>query len=423
MTNLAIISLIFLIAAIVIGFIRNVNVGLVGILLAVILGYGSGSFTGKQILSGWSSSMFLTLAGITLVFSIVQANGSLELLIRKIVNKMGNMVVLVPIVYFAISWIISALGPGLIPTAALVTVLAVPLAHETGFHPILLALIGVHAADAGRFTMLTVEGNLITELLLEQGFTDHIMTGICVSSTILALLMSLIAYLWYKGYRVRVGMGRAVEVEKFTSKQIISLIGMLVMALLILVFKFETSLAAFSVGIVLILLGVGDQKKALSLMPWNTMFLVCGVGVLMNLVIELGGIDLLSDFLASIMSAQTAAALIGLTAGIMSLFSSTLGVVIPTLVPTVGPLISQVGGAVTTMELCAAIGFIASTSGISPMSTAGGLTLGAISSDPEYAEKYTTNKIFIELIAWVAFYLIFCTVVALTGYFHWFAAL
>ena len=79
-------------------------------------------------------------------------------------------------------------------------------------------------------------------------------------------------------------MGKTTEVSKFTKEQIISLIGMLVMVILILVFKFEASLAAFSVGATLIILRVGDQKAALKAMPWGTMILVCGVGVLMNLV-------------------------------------------------------------------------------------------------------------------------------------------
>ena len=51
-----------------IGSFLNVNVGLVSIFFAVILGYGSGQFTGKEIISGWSGSLFMTLAGIT--FSI-----------------------------------------------------------------------------------------------------------------------------------------------------------------------------------------------------------------------------------------------------------------------------------------------------------------------------------------------------------------
>lgn len=421
--NMATLSLIMLVAAIAIGFFLNVNVGLVSIFFAVILGYGSGQFTGKEIISGWSGSLFMTLAGITLVFAIVQSNNSLELLIRKIINKLGKAVVLVPVVYFVFAWAVSAAGPGLIPTAALVTVLAVPLAHETGFHPLMLSMTAVAAANAGRFTMLTVEGNLITDLLVAQGYTENVMMGVCVSSTILAVILSVVYYIWYKGYKVRQGMGKATEVSKFTKEQIVSLIGMLVMVILILVFKFEASLAAFSVGGTLIILRVGDQKAAFKAMPWGTMILVCGVGVLMNLVVELGGIDLLSSGLASIMTEQTAAGFSGLTAGILSLFSSTLGVVLPTLIPTVGSLIAKVGAAVTPMELCAAIGFASSTSGISPASTAGALTMGAMTSDPEFAEKYKPEKLFMELLIWALVSVGIVVLLAFIGFFRWFSVL
>ena len=55
----------------------------------------------------------------------------------------------------------------------------------------------------------------------------------------------------------------------------------------------------------------------------------------MNITQKMGGIDLLSDILASFMSARTAAPLMGVTGGIMSWFSSANGVVFPTLIPAV----------------------------------------------------------------------------------------
>ena len=73
----------------------------------------------------------------------------------------------------------------------------------------MLSMTAVAAANAGRFTMLTVEGNLITDLLGAQGYTKNVMMGVCVSSTILAIILSVVYYIWYKGYKVRQGMGKA----------------------------------------------------------------------------------------------------------------------------------------------------------------------------------------------------------------------
>ena len=63
----------------------------------------------------------------------------------------------------------------------------------------------------------------------------------------------------------------------------------------------------------------------------------------MEVVIQVGGVDALSSGLASIMNTHTAIAIQGLTAGIMSWFSSAIGVVWPTLVPTVGDIAKNVG--------------------------------------------------------------------------------
>lgn len=419
---LAGISLLILLASVAIGFFRKMNVGIVALLGAVVLGYGSGQFSDSDIIAGFGSSLFLTLAGITMVFTMVQSNRSLELLIHKIIARIGNFIILVPIIFFIFSWLVSASGPGLIPTAALVAVIAIPVAKVSGYSPVMLAIMGVHAANAGRFTVLTVEGNLINELLGAQGYTESIIFPLCLSVTIIAVILSVIAFIWYKGYKVKyVESDTQIGAEKFTKEQLLTLAGMLVMVLLILVGGLSAGLAAFSVGAVLLFLRVSDEKTVFKNMPWGTILMVVGVGMLMNLVIASGGIDLLSAYLTSIMNPTTASALTCIIAGVMSWFSSTLGVVMPTLLPTVSNIINTVGGDVTVLEIVAAIGFAASSAGLSPASTAGSLILGAVTSDPQYKTQYESDKLFIELFAWAAVSIVIIAAIALTGYFRWFA--
>lgn len=81
--------------------------------------------------------------------------------------------------------------------------------------------------------------------------------------------------------------------------------------------------------------------------------MISGINMLMALVIQLGGIDLLASGLARLMSPVTAPGVMGLTAGIMSWFSSTSGVVMPTLIPTVTDVAAQVGGG--RLDACAAL--------------------------------------------------------------------
>lgn len=419
--NLGLLALLILIGVIAFGFFRKMNIGILAILAATILGYACGQFTGKDINGGFSASLFLTLAGVTLLFGIVNETGALDLLMQKVIAHMGKMFPLIPLVYFIFCWVVSASGPGLIPTAALLTVLAIPIAKETGFDPVMLCIVGINAANAGRFTHLTVEGRLIDSLLGDQGFHESIVNETCVGSTVMAVILSVVVYVFYKSWKVqRKDMPESGKLEKFNHQQLLSFAGMLVMAALILVLKLETGLAALSVSAVLIFIGICDEGKAVKRIPLNTILLVCGVGVLMNEVISLGGIKLLSAALASMMNPVTASALSGLTAGILSFFSSTLGVVMPTLLPTVGGIISKVGN-ITPLEIAGAMVFCSSTSGISPASTAGALTMSAVTSDSAFAKAHPARKLFVELFAWAIGSLLIVVVFCLFGFFKWFA--
>ena len=140
--------------------------------------------------------------------------------------------------------------------------------------------------------------------------------------------------------------------------------------------------------------------------------MVTGVGMLMEAVISVGGVDLMSTGLASIMTPRTAVAIQGLSAGIMSWFSSAIGVVWPTLVPTVSDIAATVGvspnGRISIMCLTAAF------AGLSPASTGGGLILAANATDPEFT-KEKENKLFIRLFIVSALMLAIIVVAALLG--------
>ena len=72
--DLKVALLLVLVAVIVIGFIRKINVGLLAIAAASIVAYASGAFKAKAVISGFNSSLFVTLMGVTLLFGVIQSN-------------------------------------------------------------------------------------------------------------------------------------------------------------------------------------------------------------------------------------------------------------------------------------------------------------------------------------------------------------
>lgn len=416
--DMGVVSLIVLVIVVALGFIRKANVGILAIAAAAILAYASEQFTAKNVTSGLSASLFMTLLGVTLLFGVIQANGCLELMMRKMVKLFGRQVWVIPILMYAVGWIMSAIGPGCVPSLAFVAALAIPLAHETGYNPIMLMMIGDLATYSGRWSPISPEGILVNQLMSDQGFTG-VLTPMIINTFIGSVVLSAIVFVYYKGHKVKSKeyLSDGSAVEKFERNHIIALLGILVMLAGVIFLSMDVGLASFIVAAVLICLGICDQKTAIKNIPWNTLVLVCGVGVLMSMVISTGGIDLLANIMSSVMSPATAAPIAGVCAGAMSWFSSTMGVVLPTLVPTIGTLVENVGGGVSAIEIVSSIGIISSCAGFSPASTVGALIMGAYESDPEFVGQKTSNALFAELFAWSVFCVLFLALLSLLGVF------
>ena len=394
--NLGIISLIALLAAIIIGFVRNANVGILCMGFSMVLGLVFG-LDAKEILSGFSSSLFIQMVGITYLFAIINSNGTLELLARKMVGLVGKKKALIPFVMYILGFLICAVGPGAIPSLAIIPVIAIPVAVSAGINPIMTAIIGDLGVMSGRMSPLTPEAAVVRELMEEQGLVGNTIP-IMIGMTITALIVVVLVYIYYKGWKVEKHEEEKEEVlPKFNGKQWLSLAGLIVLAVGVLFFSWNVGLTGFLVGSVLIVLGCGEEKKAIKGIPWNVILMVLGVGILMNVISLSGGIDIMVAGLEKIMGHRTAAMIMAITAGFMSFFSSGLGVVFPTLIPTASGLASGLG--VGAVELVSVIVIGGTVSGFTPISTTGALIMAGVAQQEGAEEKFPQNRLFVELFA------------------------
>lgn len=398
MEKMALITLFALVVTIAIGFIKKVNVGILAIGAALIVGRIAG-MKDSAIIGGFNASLFFMLAGVTYLFSILQENGALELLANKMVSLAKGKKWAIPIAVYIVGFILPAVGPGAVPALAIIPTFSVPLALAVGMNPLMMAIIGVLGLLGGRMTPITPEGILITDLAGKQGITN-VMNSVLAGSTITSFLLAVIVYVFYKGYKsTHPTAAEETKLPKFTKGQNISLVGVAIVIFFVLVFKVNIGIISFLVGSLLLIIGVADEVKVIKRIPWGVLLMVTGVGVLMNVLVKVKGVELLANALSSIMTQGTAASIIGLTGGIMSWFSSQLGVVLPTLVPTVGQIAQTVGGNVTPTELISAVGIAGSVAGISPLSTGGALILASVVASTN-CSKEEENKLFINLFVW-----------------------
>ena len=415
--NLGLVSLIVLLLAIIIGFARNANVGILCVGFSMILSIVY-KVDIKTVIAGLSSSLFIQMVGITYLFAIIQGNGTLELLARKMVRLVGTKTHLIPFVMYILGCIVCAIGPGAIPSLAIIPVIAIPVAVSAGVNPIMTAIIGDLGVMSGRMSPLTPESAVVRELMKQQGLeANTIPIMICLTFT--ALICVVLVYIYYKGWKVeKVEATTKEKLPSFEPKQWLSILGLVVLAVGALFFSWNVGFTGFLVGSILIVLGCADEKKTISAIPWNVILMVLGVGILMNVITISGGIDIMVAALEKVMNKTIAAMVMGVVAGIMSFFSSGLGVVFPTLIPTAAGLSGGLG--VSAIELVSVIVIGGTVAGFTPVSTTGALIMAGVSQQKDAEEKFPQNRMFIELFSVSFIALGVLAIVAFSGVYNLF---
>lgn len=198
---LPIISLLVLAVVVAIGFIKKINLGFFALGAAFVLGT-VGGMKASQITAGFSSSMFVTLVGVTFMFGMASQNGTLELFSKKVVALVGKHTVLIPILMFVLSAFISAIGPGHIAAGILMTTFAMYLAFAMDINPMATSLYAKLGANAGCASTLSITGILAAQLSNPLGYTGFGL-HLFLSTLLSGFVFTLVIYILYKGYAVK----------------------------------------------------------------------------------------------------------------------------------------------------------------------------------------------------------------------------
>jgi len=150
-------------------------------------------------------------------------------------------------------------------------------------------------------------------------------------------------------------------------------------------------MAAFTGAVVLAGLRVADHEQAIRKMPWIPILMVSGVSVLVALLEKTGGLDLFTEILAKFATPGTLTGVIAFVTGVISVYSSTSGVVLPAFLPTVPGLIARLGG--DPFGVASSMNIGAHLVDMSPLSTTGAMCIAGI-SDPEQVRQ-TYNKLLV----------------------------
>ncbi|HET9371202.1 MAG TPA: SLC13 family permease [Vicinamibacterales bacterium] len=392
-------SLAALLVAIALSMTTRINVGVVSIALAWVVGQYVAGQTAAGIVAGFPASLFLTLTGITLLFSAAETNGTLEKLTGRAAALARGDARMLPLVFFAIACGISAVGPGAISSVALVAPIAMAMAARAGVSPFLTALVVTNGANAGNLSPVSSVGVIANTAMTGAGLPDHegvVWFGNFAASALVAAAAYVVLGGWKAGpiaieHSVAAGAadtrGLALSwMQRLTLVVLVAWIAGVVLGL-------HLGLSAFAAAAVLIAIGAADERAALRRVPWGVIVMVSGVTVLIALLDKTGGMALFSSMLSRLASPATVNAAMAFVTGAISLYSSTSGVVMPAFLPTVPSVIAQVGGG-DPLALALSINIGSSLVDVSPLSTLGALCVAAVADGPE------ATSLFRKLMAW-----------------------
>lgn len=377
--NIGILSMLALALVIAVGYLRKLNTGVLSIGAAFLFGRFVVGMAPKEIVGGWPLKLFFVLLGMTFLFSIASVNGTLHLIAYQITSRMGRQRRLIPLVLFVLSAVLAALGPGNIAICALMLPIAMVISREEKIPLLLSASMVIAGANAGGLSPIAPTGIIGVTLAAEFGL--NIGRAVFLKQIIGQALFAVMLYIFFKGYRLTSGPPKLVDRKRINRHQVLTLVVIVLVMAGILYLKWDIGLTAFLGAALLIFLKVVDENKAVASVPWTTLILICGVGLLVNVCRQAGGIDCLTMALSTFMNARLAAPIMAVTGGLMSLVSSASGVVMPTLLPAVPKLVASVGGNATQLVSAIIMGAHMVTN--SPFSTLGALAVASAANAQE----------------------------------------
>jgi len=136
----AIISLAAMVAVVLIANKKNMNVGLVGIAMAMLIGTMAG-LKYKQIVGGFNTSLFIRSIGMQSMIVVAKMNGALESISKRIIRVgCGRAIKVLPIFLYVALLACEWMGTGVF---SLALPILCALAFETGMPVLKIAGIGL----------------------------------------------------------------------------------------------------------------------------------------------------------------------------------------------------------------------------------------------------------------------------------------
>lgn len=384
-----------IVMSIVLGYTTKINIGLFAIAFSYLIGCFGMDLKANEIIELWPLKIFFVIFAVTLFYNFALANGALEKLCSHLIYKCRHFPAFLPLAIFFVATITAGLGAGYYTVLATMAPMILVLSKRTNLNIVIATLSVNYGALAGANFITSQSGVIFRELMRSAGVAnDNTFTytlGIFAATFLMPIVvLSIYSFMNAKNSKIAIEAILPEPLDKKQKQSIILIFMMMAIVLIVPILnllmpqiqaieflnaRIDIGFIAIFFALICLFLKLGDEKTVISLVPWNTLIMICGVGMLISLGVEVGVIYSLTEWLSTNVPIWMIPILVFIISAIMSIFASTLGVVAPALFPMVPTLAVASGLNPLLLFTCIVMG--AQSSSISPFSSGGSLILGA----------------------------------------------
>jgi len=373
--TIEIIALIGLVAVFAISALRNVHMGALALVFSFLIGIGLVGESLDDVLGGFPVDALIILLGITYLFGLAHETGTIDWLVDRSLDLIGNRVALLPWGLWAIATLVACLGTS--HAAFAVVPIAMTLAHSHRINSTMMGIAMSSAIVGGALAPTSIVGITVMSVARSADIPYNPALMFALSIVVNALVVA-VAFFLFGGRdlieRTRAagtggeaavgadgsGAGGGVSVDQrteaptrterkpLTAMQLLVLIS--IPLLIVSFFLLTLAEVDINLGVVALVIAVAIAlidpkigKTAMKRIDWNTILLLGGIITYVGVLTRLGAIDQLGEAARSVSSPLVAALVICVIAALVSAFASTIGI-IGALVPLAVPLLVPGGG-------------------------------------------------------------------------------
>jgi len=413
--SLAWISVAALVLAVTLSCTTAINVGLVALALALIVGVLLGGMTPNAVLAGFPVDLFITLIGVTLLFAIADVNGTLERLTARAVRLCRGHAGILPIMFFVLGFAIATIGAGATPASALLAPPAMAVAARARVPPLLMAIMTGNGTLAGTLSPFAPTG-IVAHGVMQRIGLGGVEWQTFAYNALAHTLVGVGGFLLLGGWKLfratptnEVAAGGSLRGSPVAAaapdsaatagdtpldlRHWLTTAAIAVLIVAVAGFELNVGMVALIIATLLIALRTVDEAKAIARMPWGVILMVTGVTVLVALLQETQGLALITDGIARLSTPLTIEPVVAFGTGLVSVYSSTSGVVLPAFLPMAPQLAERLGG-IDPLSIAWSMNVSASLVDLSSLSTVGALYIAGAGPGAD------ARKLFNALLAW-----------------------